>query len=168
MLPPTPGVLIVFGQRTDARIDIDAWCAHAERFFATRLGLTEEKRYRPGDHAPRAAHARFVIAPRDGEPGIRAASAEPRDDADLALAVEAEARANGAGLALLARRCPTVWRVAREAEDDPLALRLAAILASVLLGPIVDPRVPEIFGVKTARAKLETGPARPASQTSKS
>lgn len=167
MLPPTPGVLIVFGQRPDARIDIDAWCAHAERFFATRLGLTEEKRYRPGEDAPRADHARFVIAPAGGEPGIRAASAGPREDADLALAAEAEARTGG-GLALLARRCPTVWRVTQEAEDDPLALRLAAILASILLGPIVDPRLPEIFGVKTARAKLETGPARPAPQTSRS
>jgi hypothetical protein len=168
MLPPTPGVLIVFGQRTDARIDIDAWCAHAERFFGARIGLTEEKRYPPGKGAPPIDHARFVIAPTGGEPGIRAASAGPREDADLALAIQAEASAGGGGLALLARRCPTVWRVVREADDDPLALRLAAIFASVLLGPIVDPRGPEIFGVKTARAKLEISPARRDPQTSRS
>jgi hypothetical protein len=36
-----------------------------------------------------------------------------------------------------------------------LALRLAAILASVVLGPILDPETSEIFGVKTARLKIE-------------
>ncbi|HZU83705.1 MAG TPA: hypothetical protein VE987_12345, partial [Polyangiaceae bacterium] len=58
-------------------------------------------------------------------------------------------------LARLARRCQTLWLIAREASPDPLALRLAAILASVLLGPIVDAAYEEIFGVKTARSKLE-------------
>ena len=55
----------------------------------------------------------------------------------------------------MARRCQTVWLVARTDDADPLALRLAAILASVVLGPILDARGPELFGVKTARAKLE-------------
>ena len=50
---------------------------------------------------------------------------------------------------LLGKRNPRI------ADPDALALRLAAILASVLLGPILDARVPELFGVKTARAKLD-------------
>ena len=54
---------------------------------------------------------------------------------------------------------PCGWSSARR-DPDPLALRLAAILASVLLGPILDVRVPELFGVKTARAKLEALLAR--------
>jgi hypothetical protein len=54
-----------------------------------------------------------------------------------------------------------VWLVSRADQADPLALRLAAILASVFLGPILDVRVPEIFGVKTARAKLEALLSRP-------
>jgi hypothetical protein len=33
------------------------------------------------------------------------------------------------------------------------------ILASVHLGPIVDPEGPELFGVKTARAKLDAARA---------
>ena len=152
-----PAALLVFSQRDDARIDADAWNAQAERFFAARIGLAEEKRAVPGP-PPRTEDARFVVAPNAEPPGIRAVSAAPRQDADLALALEAEAAAGGGGLADLARRCPIVWRVAREHDDDPLALLLAAILASVLLGPIVDPGpvVPQIFGVKTARVKLET------------
>ena len=60
------------------------------------------------------------------------------------------------GLALLARRCQAVWIVERaDGEPDRLALLLSAILASVLLGPILDPARGELFGVKTARAKLE-------------
>jgi hypothetical protein len=49
--------------------------------------------------------------------------------------------------------------VTREADDDRVALRLAMILASVHLGPIIDPRGPDLFGVKTARAKLERASA---------
>ena len=147
--------LLVFSQRGDARIDVDAWGAHAERFFATRLGLAEERRYEAGAPFPSTDDARFVIAPTGGAPGIRAVHARPRGDADLALADALDARLGGTGLALLARRCPTVWLVHRESDADALALRLAAILASALLGPILDARRAELYGVKTARAKLE-------------
>lgn len=147
---------MVFAQRPDARVEIEAWSAHAERFFATRLGLTAEKRYAPGE-VPRTDAARFVIAPEGEAPGIREATARPCDASDLARATMADERVGpgGTGLALLARRCPTVWIVERAVDRDPLALRLAAILASIFLGPILDTRLPELFGVKTARAKLE-------------
>ncbi len=142
--------LLVFAQQAGGRVDPAAWTAHAERFFATRVGLAG-----PPVVGGEAVELRFVIAPDGATPGVRAVVATPREDADLALADRAEARASGSGLALLARRCPWVWRVSREGEGDALALRLAAIAASLLLGPVVDPRGPEIFGVKTARAKLE-------------
>jgi hypothetical protein len=153
---------LVFAQRTDARIDIGGWNAQAERFFSTRLGLTEDRHYPAGQPAPLADQARFVIAPQGESPGIRSAHARPREPEDLTLAASADERAGigGTGLALVARRCQTVWLVSRELDRDPLALRLAAILASVLLGPILDVRVPELFGVKTARAKLEALLAR--------
>jgi hypothetical protein len=136
---------VVFAQG-EARLDVSAWNAHAERFFRTRIGVTEA--------SPSPEAVCFVVAPEGAAPGTRWAHARPRAIEDLALADAAEARVGGGGLALLARRCPTVWLVAREADDDALALRLAAILAGVLLGPILDVRVPELFGVKTARAKL--------------
>jgi hypothetical protein len=152
----TDAAYMIFAQRPDARVEIEAWSAHAERFFATRLGLTAEKRYAPGE-VPRTDAARFVIAPEGEAPGIREASGRPciEDDLTLAAATDERAGPGGTGLALLARRCQTVWLVERALDPDPLALRLAAILASIFLGPILDTRVPELFGVKTARAKLE-------------
>jgi hypothetical protein len=154
---PRESGYIVFAQRADARIDIAAWSRQAERFFSTRLGLAEDKRYAAGVAAARTDDARFVIAPEGAPPGIRSAYARPCEADDLARALRADERAGpgGTGLALVARRCPTVWLIARAVDPDPLALRLAAILASVLLGPILDVRVPELFGVKTAREKLD-------------
>jgi len=98
--------------------------------------------------------------PASGSPRTSATRRErprPSGTDDLALAVRADERAGpgGTGLALVARRCPTVWLISRTLDPDPLALRLSAILASVLLGPILDARVPELFGVKTAREKME-------------
>lgn len=141
--------LIVFAQRADLAIDIDAWNAQATRFFATRLGFAEV----PPSDGTRTA--RFVVAPDGETPGVRSALARPRDANDLALAEAADARAGVTGLALLARRCPAVWLVERTRSADRIALRLAAVLASLLLGPILDTSAGELFGVKTARRKLE-------------
>ena len=139
---PPPAPLLVFAQPADVRVDVDAWSAHAARFFATRVGLANE------EHS-------FVVAPDGHSPGIRAAAARPSTAADFAAADAAEGASRGAGLAPLARRCKTIWVVARESPSDALALRLAVILASVFLGPILDPASGEIFGVKTGRAKVE-------------
>ncbi|MGO9833091.1 MAG: hypothetical protein ACLP1X_02645 [Polyangiaceae bacterium] len=135
---------VVFAQSAGTSIDVDAWNAHASRFFATRIGLAEDRASPP---------VALVVAP-DGEvPGIRRVLTRPRDAEDLALAEAADARMTG--LALLARRCSSVWLVERAAEPDGLALRLAIVLSSVMLGPVLDARVPELFGVKTGRAKLD-------------
>jgi len=162
VVSPREGWLLVFAQRADARVDIGGWSAQAERFFSTRLGLAEDKPYAPGQAAPLVDGARIVVAPDGEPPGIRSIHGRPREADDLALAEDADERAGpgGTGLALVARRCQTVWLVTRALDPDPLALRLAAILASVLLGPILDVRVPELFGVKTARAKLDALRAR--------
>ncbi|HXN30249.1 MAG TPA: hypothetical protein VN894_00245 [Polyangiaceae bacterium] len=154
--PRHEDAFVVFAQRADARVDADAWNGHAMRFFATRIGLTTEKRYASGQAAPRTDEASFVVAPDGGPPGVRSTFARPCEAGDYAHAEAADARRGGTGLAILARRCGMVWLVVREAEPDVLALRLAAIFASVFLGPILDPRAHELFGVKTARAKLES------------
>jgi hypothetical protein len=137
----------VFAQaRADRAVDIDAWNAHAERFFATRIGFA-----RPPETAP----FHFVVAPRGEAPGTVPVSVRLRDAMDLARAEEFDARAGPTGLAILARRCESVWIVECGSPSDALALRLAAILASLLLGPIMDPVAGTLFGVKTARAKLD-------------
>jgi hypothetical protein len=149
--PPRESCFVVFAQRGDARIDLPAWSHHAERFFATTLGLAVEKKY--GDAAPVVDAAEFLLS-HAGTPASRRAFARPREEEDLALARAAEARSRHTGLVLLAGRCSMVWMVARESPTDACALRLAAILASILLGPILDATAGQLFGVKTAREKL--------------
>jgi hypothetical protein len=152
--PPRESCLVVFAQRGDARIDLAAWSQHAERFFATKLALTAGKHY--SDVPPRVDAVAFVLTRAGAPAATRLAFARPRDAEDLALAEAAEARTGHTGLVLLARRCPMVWQVPKPASGDAEALRLAAILASVLLGPILDVAAAQLFGVKTARAKLES------------
>jgi hypothetical protein len=161
---------LVFGSAPDAHVDVAVWDAQARRFFDTRLALAggEDAATEPSENPSMPDPSlrsgmraiRIEIVPPDGPAGQRTIAGRPRRPEDLALAELAEARAGGGGLVLVARRCPTVWLVMRQAEDDPLALRLAMILASVLLGPVLDPRTPELFGVKTARQKLERREAR--------
>jgi hypothetical protein len=131
---------LVFSQRAEARLDEPELRGHAARFFATRLGVSA---------------AGVVVGADDGS-GERAVSGRARTDEDLARADAAEAQTKTAGLAQLARRCPTVWLVATDGDDDRVALRVAAILAGVFLGPIVAPDGGAIFGPKTAREKLES------------
>lgn len=136
---------LVFSQSAEPSLDVAAWDAHARRFFDARLVSA-------GVGGP--GELRVVVTPKQGPAGERTVVARLRTAHELALAEEAEVR-QGGGLGLLARRCPTVWSVACDGPDDRVALLLAAVLAGVGLGPIVDPRGPEIFGVKTARAKLQ-------------
>jgi hypothetical protein len=42
-----------------------------------------------------------------------------------------------------------------ERDEDPVALRLAAIVAGVALGPILSPGGKRLFGPKTARQALD-------------
>jgi hypothetical protein len=160
--------LVVFAQaRADRPVEIDSWNAHAERFFRTRIGFArapEIPAAEPPSPADPMAFVRgvsprppihFVVAPDGETPGTVRVSVRVRDAMDLALAEEIDARAGPTGLAILARRCESVWIVERESPSDPLPLRLAAILASVLLGPILDPLAGTLFGVKTARAKID-------------
>ncbi|HEY6464317.1 MAG TPA: hypothetical protein VIY73_29315 [Polyangiaceae bacterium] len=135
------GVFLVFSSTRALVMDPGAWDAHAQRFFRTRLLGTPEGTVR--------------VEPKGEAQGDRVVTWRDAEAGDYALAEEGERRAGGGGLAGLARRCPAVWVVERTSRDDRLALRLAMILASVHLGPIVDPDGPELFGVKTARAKLD-------------
>jgi len=129
----------VFSQRPDARVELDAWRRNAERFFGTTLGLAE----------PAAMdEARLVL-----EGATRLVRGRTREEADLRDALAAEQRAGFTGMYDLARRCGWVWTIEREGPRDRAALLAAAVMASVLLGPIlVDD---ELFGVRTARSKLE-------------
>jgi hypothetical protein len=148
-----PGeAFLVFAQGTDARPQVDAWQRQAERFFATRIELATGG---PADGpSPRESTVTVVVAPKGRPAGTRTCHGRPRTDEDLARALDAERRAGPAGLGDLTRRCGYVWLVERDGAADRLALLLAAVLASVVLGPILAPEG-ALFGVKTARQKLD-------------
>jgi hypothetical protein len=151
---------MVFSQREDARVELVTWKRHAEDFFDARLSLNVSKDYPDG--YPRVDAVGVVLSPRSGPPeGQRLCYGRPRRDEDLRAAEDADSLAGNTGLGLLARRCHSVWLVVMEEPVDRTALLLAAVLASVVLGPILSPDG-ALFGVKTARAKLETirGPYR--------
>lgn len=62
----------------------------------------------------------------------------------------------GAGMDVLVARARRVWQVSVAVEGDTRApLVAAALLASVLLGPIVPPDEVTIYGVRGARMRLE-------------
>ena len=167
LTPDVPSPYLVFAQRSDARLDVGALRQNAARFFNAKLGLTVDKTYRD---APAVDAARIVLATDDpSTSGTRLCLGRPvlpreHDDAD-----EAERVSKATGMGLLARRCKTVWLIARGTSappstrnvdaiaEDRVALLLAAVFASVLLGPILDGEA--IFGVRTARLTLERSAA---------
>lgn len=152
--PDRNGAYAVFAQRPDVRLDIEALKRQAEQFFATKIGMTVDKRY--GDVAPEVDAARVIVSGGDATAsGTRLCYGRAVDPSDLAAAEEAERAIGTYGLALLAQRCRTIWTVVPEGEDDRAALTIAAILASALLGPILSPGGQEIIGVRSARLKLE-------------
>lgn len=156
--PPRARAYSVFAQRPDVYLDVPTLARQAERFFATKLGVTVDKGY--DDSPPTTDAARIVVAGPDGSAsGTRVCFGRMADGADVAAAEEAERRQGTTGLALLAQRCPTLWLVVTETENDKVALAIAAIFASSMLGPILAPDGNTVFGVRTARLLLEGQPA---------
>lgn len=156
-----PEAYAVFVQGAGARLDAGALERAATRFFSARFGLGQAKRY--GDVPPREDVASLYWDADDGASrGARLAVGRPATETDHDAALRVEARDGLRGLSDLARRCPTLWLVQVEADapdGDRVALGLAAVLATVGLGPILDP-AGAIYGVRGARERLERG--RPA------
>jgi len=75
---------------------------------------------------------------------------------DLAEARAAEDRSGKWGMSQLAERCPSAWELEPEA-GTPLAgeLVVAALLASIALGPILPEDGSGLFGVRTAMQRAE-------------
>jgi hypothetical protein len=149
----------VFAQRDDATIETATWQRHAAQFFESRLGLTANKVY-TGDAGsvcrPDRDAAQVMLAFGNREAETRLCYGRPRTDDDLFAAEAADRRAGLTGLGDLARRCRMVWLFAVHGDEDLVALRLSAIVASVVLGPILSPDQSALFGVRTARLKLES------------
>src|SRR5690606_16987876 len=142
--PSRADAFTVFAQRNDACLDLVALRNHASRFFRAKIGLTVDKHY--GGYAPDEDAARVVLATDEAPTsGTRLVSGRRADSGDLAAAEAAERAQKTNGMALLAQRCGAVWLVVREGTDDRVALTIAAIFASVMLGPILSPDGKELF-----------------------
>ena len=137
----------VFAQQAHPVLDTSAWSAQGARHFGVTLSLLGEETTN-SDGCTIHTLARFTLS-----------SGDHRADGIVVgtMALEADwtraeqARARGAGLDALARRCKTVWRI--DSADPRDALLVSAVLASVVLGPILSPDG-EIFGVRGARERL--------------
>jgi hypothetical protein len=156
---PVDGAFSLLSPEPEARVDAALWAHKAGAFFRARLAVATEKHYPAGslpitdaaeiDVGPQGGseltRVLLVTLPIDRAPGVKRAA----DDAVRAI--------GGAGFDALVARARRVWQVRErvEGEGDARApLLLAAVLASVLLAPIVPPGGGAIFGVKGARERL--------------
>lgn len=144
---------LVFSQHEGVRLDMFAWQKQATRFFQTRVGLALPKA--SGRSVAFSDAFLFLVEPPNTPLAKRLVWLRPRTNDDLDLAQRIEAVEGARGMSDLAGRCKGVCLIESEGATDRAALVLAALAASILLGPIVPPDQQEIFGVRTAREKLE-------------
>ncbi|MFO0678801.1 MAG: hypothetical protein U0169_19880 [Polyangiaceae bacterium] len=136
----------VFSQERERNFPAAEVARNAARFFGTRVDV---------DPTAADGDVDVTVAPEDLPPRSlvlrgREATGDDRFDAERAEA-EGDPRTS-AGMAALAARCPSVWEFEAD-TDDVHALALAAVLATVFLGPVLAPDG-TVFGVRTARERL--------------
>jgi hypothetical protein len=144
----------------EARIDVARWAHQARTFFGARLELVQQKRYPNGD-TPEADAVEVEIG-RSGDPAttrVQVLTLPLARAPSVRQAADAGVQAiGGAGFDALVARAQRLWQVRAHPEqgaDARAPLLLAAVIASILLAPIVPPGGGTIFGVKGARLRLE-------------
>lgn len=143
----------------EGRVDVARWSHAATRFFGAHLALAHDKSY-PSGTTPLADAAWLDVSPAKGGAPTRVELLTlPIDRAHFVLArSRAAAHAiGGAGFDVLVERTRRVWQIragVAAGADDRAPLVLAAVVASVLLAPVMPPGGATIFGVKGARERL--------------
>ncbi len=141
---------LVFSQQSLTSLTAASFVPNARRFFGASFEIRERR-----DEAGRAEVV-LVVSGANGTPGVPVhARVRPAGGGDYEAAERAEVAGKAGGMARLARRCPFVWELERGAGGEAETLRLCAILASVLLGPVMPPEGDTLFGVKGARERAE-------------
>jgi len=159
--PIAPGeAWSLLAPEVSSRVEAERWAHQAETFFRAKVAVVQAKKYPSG--ALPMTDALEVDVSRKGEEGATrvVVITAPIDRApdvveQAALGVQA---IGGAGFDALVAKAKRVWQVQAKPGQggDPRApLALAAVLALVLLAPIVPPEETTIFGVKGARQRLE-------------
>lgn len=159
---PISSAYTLFSAEPTARIDIASLAHKARTFFATALEIDPVKAY-PNENTPDADAVHIEISPLRKSKGastrVRVVTWPlARDPSFRALGDGAARAIGGAGMDALVARAKRIWQVSKavtSGTDDHAPLRVAAILAAVLLAPIVPPEGNTMYGVKGARERLE-------------
>ncbi len=125
----------------------------AKKFFALDVTSARPKHY-PGGGFPRSDRFSFDVGNGDRTRRVEAITLPLESAPDVARQARVVGDRVGAGMDVLVRRAKRLWQVPGD-EDDPYALALVAVLASLLLGPVLPPSAGTVFGVKTARQRLD-------------
>jgi hypothetical protein len=134
----------VFSQEDAAAPPFEKLAASASRFFSAALELREK--------STASISVRLIVSRPELTGDFRIVSRVTTDD-DRERARTAESRGRAGGMALLAEKCRHLWTL--EATGDATAseaahLTLAAICASVALGPVLPPDGATLYGVRGA------------------
>lgn len=159
---PASSAYTLFSAEISARIDIATLAHKARTFFATALEIDPAKAY-PDGRTPNRDAVHIDVKPlgnRDQLPTRVFVVTWPLDEHPAFRDIgDTAARAiGGAGMDALVARAKRIWQVSTDGvqgADLHASLRVAAILAAVLLAPIVPPDGTTIYGVKGARERLD-------------
>lgn len=121
--------------------------SRARSHFRAELSFSVRQSGRAG------AHFEGLFSEASGafafEADVRATTSD-----DFFAADRAEIQGRAGGMALLARRCASVW-VINHVDERPADWSFLALLASVLLGPILPADGATLLGVRSARLRSE-------------
>jgi hypothetical protein len=138
---------ILLARESPPRIEAGRWREQAKALLGINLDAGDHSRVVLADEQLRvriAGHRDVLVSARP----IGACEAERQ------RAWRAVAAIGGAGFDALVAAAKTVWFVAPEDGDARAALSVCAVLAMVLLAPIVPPEGDAIFGYRGARARM--------------
>jgi hypothetical protein len=144
----------ILSANSSANVDFVRWMHAARTFFDAELHQADEKNLG-------AEHGFCVgVAParRVSEVTLVRVRTFDRSQCDAVMrAADAGVQAiGGAGMDVLVAKAVRVWMVGLEEGGDARApLVLAAVLANVMLAPVVPPDEVCVFGVRGARIRLE-------------
>jgi hypothetical protein len=160
---PVDGCTSLLAPTPSSAFAVERWDHQARRFFGCEFTTSPAKRYEAGWPVLDRGFLELRRAGHDVTSRVEVRTfPAAREPALVARAAMAAAAMGGAGFDVLVRRTQRLWQLRAEAPllDEDAEELAAAVLASVMLGPILA-RDGALFGVKTARERLERRRRRP-------
>ena len=148
---------LVFSQEKTPRLPLVRLLQNAKNYFGLSVTVLGEEGVSERGEVAEASRVLLELEnPKHGYTARFEISARYASVQDQSAAREAESAGRAAGMADLARRCPTVWEVtAAPLAPELSTFELCAVLASTALGPVLPRDASTLFGVRGAleRAK---------------